>query len=110
MPTPRELDARSRALHRVVAQKIREEPARFEEARAILARWRASVSGHTQPYLREWEALLGQGPEAALAVAVEDSERADTLRSCSPLACVLTSRERWAFLEDWSRRRDPRPA
>ncbi len=103
MLTHPEIDARSRALHRLVADKVRLEPARFERARTILRHWRIVVCENSQPYLAEWEGLFRQGVEPTLAVAVEDSERADALRQCSPLAGVLTNRERWAFLRDWSR-------
>jgi hypothetical protein len=101
-----ELDERSRALHRLVAEKIRLEPARFDRARQILERWRAIVSGDSQPYLLEWESLFRQGIEPTLGVAVEDSERADALRQCSPLAGVLTNQERWTFLREWGRHHD----
>lgn len=106
MPTHRELDDRSRALHTLVAEKIRQDPARLDHARAILARWRAIVCANTQSYLLEWERILGSSTDEILAVAVEDSQRADALRQCSPLACVLSPRERWAFLREWSRQHD----
>jgi hypothetical protein len=104
-----EIDARSRALQLLVAEKIRREPARFDGARAVLERWRAMASGGSQPYLLEWERLFQEGVERTLGVAVEESERADALRQCSPLACVLTNQERWAFLRDWSRQHDAQP-
>lgn len=106
MLTPQSIDARSRELHRLVAEKIRSDPSRFRMARDILARWRVTVSPSSQPYLREWEAIFDQGMERALTVAVESSEHADALRQCSPLACVLTNRERWSFLKEWRRRHD----
>jgi hypothetical protein len=104
--THAQIDARSLALHRLVAEKVRREPQRFVRAGAILARWRREVCANTQPYLEEWERLFHEGMEQALKVATEDSERADALRQSSPLACVLTPAERVAFLKDWRREHD----
>lgn len=106
MPTHQEIDARSLALHRLVAEKVRREPERFDRARVILARWRQVVCANTQPYLEEWEDLFQQGMDPCLDLALEVSERADALRQCSPLACVLTNRERFEFLKGWSREHD----
>jgi hypothetical protein len=109
MRTHQEIDERSLALHRRVADAIRHDPARFDRARAILRHWREVVSPDSQPYLREWERLLAQGVEASLAAALERSEHAAALRQCSPLAGVLTSRERFAFLRTWSHPREAPP-
>lgn len=104
--THAQIDARSLALHRLVAEKVRLDPQRFARASAILERWRREVCANTQPDLEEWERLFHEGMEPCLRVATEDSERADTLRQSSPLACVLTPDERRAFLKDWSRTHD----
>jgi hypothetical protein len=49
-------------------------------------------------YLRRWEELLAQGPEALRAVLLADSDEAQVLRSVYPLAGLLSPRERWAVL------------
>ncbi len=108
--THQEIDARSLAMHRLVAETIRRDPALFEKARATLRRWRGSVSPGARPYLDEWERLLRVGIEASLAVAVEDSERATALRQCSPFAGILTSQERFAFLRTWKKAHAPTSA
>ncbi len=101
MRTHQEIDARSRMLHRIVAQKLRQDPALFEVARATLARWRTSVGAPSQPYLLQWENLVEEGLDACLAVAVEESQRADALRQCSPFSGILTNSERFSFLKTW---------
>ena len=101
MRTHQEIDQRSLALHRLVAERVRRDPASFERARATLARWRRSVCIASQPYLEEWERLMNQGVEACLAVAVEDSPRAAALRQSSPFSGILTNRERFSFLKQW---------
>ena len=104
MPTHQQIDARTLALHREVAAKLRSDRALFERAQATLRRWRSTVSPSSQPYLIEWERLMDQGLEATLAVALEDSERAAALRQSSPFTGVLTPQERFAFLKAWNQR------
>ena len=101
-----ELNKRSLALHRLVADKIRNDPALFDKIKATLARWRKIVSPNSQPYLIEWERLVADGIEASLAMATEDSERATALRKSSPFACVLTEPERLEFLRTWEQDHD----
>ena len=45
---------------------------------------------------------MEQGLEQVLATAVEESERAATLRQCSPFAGILSPAERFAFLKAWA--------
>ena len=96
------LDRRSLALHELVADKIRADPALLERARENLRRWRPTMSAGSLPYLDEWERLVGAGLEACLAVATEDSERATALRQSTPFGGVLTNVERNRFFRDWS--------
>lgn len=97
-----DLDRRSLAMHRLAVQKLEREPALLERARAILARWREAASARTAPDLDEWQRLLDtDGGRGVLAVALEDTERAAQLRQSSPLACLLTSQERFAIIKQW---------
>jgi hypothetical protein len=104
MRTHQDLDQRSLALHRLVAQKVRRDPSLFARADAILRHWRAIASPRTHAYLDEWRRLIDAGADACLAVAEEDSERAAALRQASPLACLLTNEERFRFLKEWRAR------
>jgi hypothetical protein len=99
--THQEFEARSLALHRLVAEKIRRDPSLLRIARENLARWRGRATPNDLEYLGEWERLLDAGLDAALAAATEESERAKTLRQASPFAGILTPRERRAFLSAW---------
>lgn len=102
MRTHQEIDERSLALHRLVAEKIRQKPILLDTAKTTIARWRKSVCMNSQPYLDEWDRLLNQGIDACLAVAVEESQRATNLRQSSPFCGVLTNQERFAFLKTWN--------
>jgi hypothetical protein len=106
MRTHPTLDARSLAMHRLVADKIRRDPALLAHVRQTLAHWRASVSINTLPYLDEWERIVAQGVDACLAVALEESERATALRQSSPFTGILTHQERFAFLRQWRDRHE----
>ena len=101
MRTHQQIDARSRAMHALVAAKIRANPALFEHVKATLARWRVIVSASSQPYLIEWERLANEGVEPCLIFAVENSEQADVMRQSSPFTGILTNAERFAFLKNW---------
>ncbi len=99
--THQEIDARSLALHRLVAEKIRRDPTLLRIAKANVARWRARATPNDLHYLTEWERLIDAGVDAAVAVATEDSEGASALRQSSPFAGILTTSERNAFLSAW---------
>jgi enoyl-CoA hydratase/carnithine racemase len=101
MRTHQEIDARSLAMHRLIAEKVRREPALLEAAKATLARWRSIGDASTRAYDEQWERALSEGLEATLRVALEDSERGDAMRQCSPFPGILTPRERFAFLRAW---------
>lgn len=102
MDTHQEIDNRSLEMHRLVAKKIRENPELFQSAIDTLVHWRAIACEASQPYLKEWEILLGRGYEAALKVAEEDSEWAAAMRQCSPFCGILTHKERFEFLNQWN--------
>jgi hypothetical protein len=99
--THQQIDARSLELHRLIADKIRADPALFERARATLMRFRRMVDERSQPYLVAWERIFAQGMEATLALATEDSEWAAAMRQSAPFAGILTNQERWAFFQNW---------
>lgn len=101
MQTHQEVDRRSLALHRLVADKIRNDPELFDHAGQTVARWKTIVSVNTQPYIAQWELLIQSGMETCLAAAVEDSEHATLLRKSSPFAGLLTNQERFSFLRAW---------
>ena len=103
MTSHQEIDQRSLALHRVIAEKIRQDPSLFENTKRTLTRWRTIVSADSHSYLEEWQRLLDLGIEESLAVATEDSERANAMRQASPFCGILTNEERWEFLLEWDK-------
>ena len=103
MRSHQEIDARSLELHRLIAAKVRRDPALLDRVRLTLQRWRDPGNpSRAEPYLSEWERLMAEGLEQVLAAAVEESERAEALRQCSPFAGILSPTERFAFLKTWA--------
>jgi len=94
-------------MHTFIVEKIRQNPCLIEHFAKTLKRWRNDVSPAFQPYLMEWEQALGTSLDDCLALAVEQSERADALRQSSPFTGILTHKERFAFLKSWSVRHAP---
>lgn len=93
-------DFRSLDYHRLIAQKIRNNPALLSVATNNIARWKHQ-NDFPQPYLDEWLAHIAQGLEHVLKFIVEESENAARLRSSSPFSGILTQRERLDILRTY---------
>ena len=89
-------------MHRVIARRIRSEPALVDAARAPVEQWLETGAVHAS-YARAWQALLSEPVERIAAAIVEDSESARALRQASPFAGVLTARERWIIHREVAR-------
>ncbi len=92
-------EARSLRMHRVVAERVRENPSCMEAARAQLNRWKGEGT-LADEYIDAWRALLDGPLPELLAKLVEDSETARALRQTTPFAGTLSPRERWALLKE----------
>jgi hypothetical protein len=101
MRTHQQIEARSLAMHRAIAERVRADPALLERVRATLARWLAGTSPRTRGYLEEWQRIVEAGPDAVVAALTAEAEHAATLRQCSPFTGILSNRERFALLRAW---------
>jgi hypothetical protein len=90
---------RSLALHEVVAQRLRIEPAILDRARAKLEEW-IDRGGRAVPLLLRWRAVLSGSPEQVAAFLTDPSEDAAWLRSASPFAGALDNQTRLAVLRE----------
>jgi hypothetical protein len=89
------LDARSLAMHCVIAERLRREPdSVVAKARENLARWRARAGTDAPGYLEEWARILSQPWAQIAGVMTDPGEEGTRLRQSSPFAGVLTSAER----------------
>ncbi|MGO9593896.1 MAG: hypothetical protein ACLQFT_20310 [Steroidobacteraceae bacterium] len=88
------LEARSLAMHAVIAEKINRDPGLLAIAHRNLSRWSVRWPDGSPPWLQEWrQILLRPWPEIA-ALLTEPSENAARLRQSSPFPGVLTPAER----------------
>jgi hypothetical protein len=95
------VDARSLAIHRAIAEKLRECPELMEVAFDNLRRWSAEA-GRAQRYLEEWGRLLERPLDEVLQLMVEDSEWMRAMRQAGPFAGVLSPKERWAIYDQFA--------
>jgi hypothetical protein len=87
-------EARSLAMHCLVAQKIAAEPRLLDVARRNLAAWAARYGDSVPRALEEWRAVLGRPWPEIAALITDPGEPATRMRQSSPFAGVLTASER----------------
>lgn len=95
------IEDRILAQHRLIAERLREDPGLIAHARSNLQRWAERRGEDAQPaWLGEWRAILNRPVGDVAAVLTDPSEHAAWLRSCSPFAGVLSPQERWRLRKE----------
>lgn len=94
------IDARSLALAKAVAMKVRSDPHLLDVARENLKRWKTTLSPWPDA-LAQWEKIVDQDVESMLAALVEDSPRGRRFRQSSPFAGVLSPKERAIIFDQY---------
>lgn len=87
-------EARSLAMHTVIAQRLLRDPGVLEKARQNLTRWARTKTIPLPLWIKEWESLLERPSAEIAALLSEFSERGARLRQSSPFAGVLSESER----------------
>ena len=95
------IDVFSLAAHRLAVERLREQPARVDEALGVIARWREQSAGHSHcdRHWDEWQLLLKQGIDAVERAALAPGAHGATLRSVSPLGRFISVPERTGLLK-----------
>ena len=93
------LDARSLAMHCLVARKLLANPALIAHASNTLARWRAQAAEPVPSYFLEWGRILEGSPGEIAAFLASMREEATRLRQSSPFTNLLTPEERARIFE-----------
>ena len=88
------IEARSLAMHCLIARKIAADPALLDVARRNLETWSARYGDSPPRALDEWRAILEQPWPDIAALITDPGESATRLRQSSPFAGVLTVAER----------------
>lgn len=90
----RVIEARSLAMHCLIAQKIAGDPGLLKAARRNLAAWSARYGDSPPRALAEWRTILKRPWPEIAALITDPGESAARLRQSSPFAGVLTAFER----------------
>jgi hypothetical protein len=93
------IEARSLAMHCLIAQKIGRDPRLLDVARGNLAAWIARYGDNPPRALEEWQAILARSWHEIAALITDPGEAATRLRQSSPFAGVLTQSERRRLYE-----------
>jgi hypothetical protein len=92
-------EARSLAMHALIAEKISRDPQLLEIPRRNLQRWSRRWDKESPRWLEEWRRLLRRPWHEIAGFIAEPSERGARLRQSSPFAGVLTPEERQRVYE-----------
>ena len=93
-------DAKSLAMHCIIAAKVNRDRSLLEQARANLANMRSRYEPDQIPlYIEEWEHILTLDWQKVAAFLIAVTEDAIRLRSSSPFTGILTEEEREKILE-----------
>jgi hypothetical protein len=93
------LEARSLAMHALIARKIELNPTLLAIAHRNIERWSARRKHGSPAWLDEWREVLKQPWQHIAALITEPSEQGARVRQSSPFAGVLTNEERWRIHE-----------
>ena len=95
-------EARSLAIHRLIAERLRQDPRLVKVALRRVETW--VDEGKMRPaYADAWRELLGGPIEALLAVLGDRAEKAAALRQCTPFVGVVDQQTR---LRIWRQERE----
>jgi hypothetical protein len=93
------LDARSLAMHCVIARKVARDPSLLDVARRNLSAWKMARAGLAPHFLHEWSRLLTRPLTEILGFITSSDEVSTRLRQSSPFAGVLTAQQRKAIFD-----------
>lgn len=93
------LEARSLAMHAVIAQKIERDSRLLDVPRNNLKRWSARWQDDAPAWYDEWRGIMNRPWPEIAAIITEPSEQGARLRQSSPFAGVLSAAERKRIYE-----------
>jgi hypothetical protein len=93
------LEARSLAMHAVIAAKIARDGKLLDIPRRNLKRWRARWKDEVPAWHDEWSAIMKRPWSEIAAIITEPTEEGARLRQSSPFAGVLSVDERRRIYE-----------
>jgi hypothetical protein len=104
----RVIDERNLAMHQVIADVLRREPARLNLAIDWIKRFLSDPDYdiHSKDALTEWLNLIGsRGLDGVLEVLTDQGEEPTRMRQSSPFAIIMPQDERLKILKRYEARR-----
>ena len=101
MKDHRDIDERSLAFGRAIAERVLSSPELISQARATAQRWMTTCSPRAIAPLQEWLTALDQPIEQVVALLTSRDQRAIRLRQSNPFAGVLSNSERNAIIRQF---------
>jgi hypothetical protein len=102
------IDERNYEMHQVIADLLREDPAKLDLALAWMEKFLsdADYSGSSKDALNEWRDLIrSRGLKGVLELLAERSENATRMRHMSPFAVLMPQEKRMEILQRYEARR-----
>lgn len=88
---------------RLIAEKIRREPALFEKAKENLNRWKKRLNPWPRCY-QEWEQIINDNSvEQVLEILLQDNDEGQRLRQSDPFVGIMTEKERLQILAEYEK-------
>jgi len=97
----KDIEARSLAMHVLIAEKIAADPSLLNKVTNTISRWKTFIDPASIPYLDAWQKIIDQGLDAALSAATDPSEFGAQMRQSTPFVSILSQEERAEFLKRW---------
>ena len=97
------IEQRSLAMDRLIAAKIRREPALLDRANAVLAQWIEAREASVPRVMLEWREILQRPLNQILELLEADTEDARRLRQSSSFCGILTEEERSDIFREFER-------
>ena len=97
--THRLLEARSLAMHAVIAAKIMRDPDLLAKPRENIERWSRRFGKNPPRWIGQWQRVLTRSYREIAALITDPSEQGAQLRQSSPFAGMLTTEERRRIYE-----------
>lgn len=95
------IEQRILAQHQLIAQRLQENPEHvITHAKNNLQRWKKNYDDVYPAWFVEWQNILSKPVTEIIKLLTSEDPHAVQLRSSSPFAGVISSKERWNLIRD----------
>lgn len=106
MNSQQHIDDRAMVLAQRIIDRIEADPQKrgLARARKVCRRWQASLDKQGQVNANEWAEILERPWTEIRSLMLSPDENAKRLRQNSPFCGILSNRERWQIIKEFSKR------